>query len=81
MKSDVWSLGIMLYEFIYGILPWHETSTEKDLVKIILSTPLTFPVNDSISDEVKSLISKMLQLKEEERISINDLCLEVLSII
>lgn len=71
----------MLYEFLYGVLPWYENGTEKDLVKIILNTPLTFPSNDSVSEEVKTLITKMLQLKEEERISINELCQEVLSLI
>jgi serine/threonine protein kinase len=31
VKSDIWSLGVMIYEMVHGKAPW-ESSTEKELL-------------------------------------------------
>lgn len=41
-KSDVWSLGLMLYEMIFGYPPWPCRSLEEYLHGIF-HRPLTFP--------------------------------------
>ena len=45
--SDIWSLGLMLYEMIFGYTPW-PCRTLEDYLQGIYSTPLRFPYNAQI---------------------------------
>jgi 5'-AMP-activated protein kinase catalytic alpha subunit/serine/threonine-protein kinase ULK/ATG1/calcium-dependent protein kinase len=38
-KSDIWSIGVIFYELLYGCVPWN-ASSEKDLARVICSTPV-----------------------------------------
>lgn len=64
----MWSLGVLLYAMVQGTVPF-KASNIADLHKLILQGEFTFPV-DSVSDDVKDLIRKMLVLTPENRISI-----------
>jgi len=41
-RADIWSLGVILYEMLYGICPYEETSVFK-LINLIDSSQLKFP--------------------------------------
>jgi len=56
---------------LYGKTPWMGTS-QLNLFNNIKEKPLVFPAEPVRSENVKSLIRRMLQLKEEERISWSD---------
>lgn len=67
-KTDVWSLGIIWFQMIYGRTPWKGKSTF-NLLKEIEENDLTFPKNPKITQETKNLIIGMLKIEEKERLS------------
>ena len=66
LEVDYWSLGIMLYESIYGRVPFGED--EQSPMKVyneILKAELTFPLQTS--DQAKDVISSLLEPQPSRR--------------
>ena len=55
---DVWSLGVLCFEFLYGIPPFEAEGNTKTY-KRILEVDLQFPPVPAVSDAAKDLISKV----------------------
>ncbi|EDV21284.1 uncharacterized protein TRIADDRAFT_30577, partial [Trichoplax adhaerens] len=68
-KVDLWSLGILCYEFLVGCPPF-ETKTHEDTYKRIIKVDLKFPEN-KLSPEAMDLIRKLLCRKPSERLSLD----------
>ena len=67
-KCDIWSLGLMFYEMIFGYSPW--STRHIDVYKrAIVNKPVAFPYNCQIGQNVKDFIERCLQLQEHNRIS------------
>ncbi|CAK88671.1 unnamed protein product (macronuclear) [Paramecium tetraurelia] len=67
-KCDVWSLGIMFYEMLYGRTPW-QAESQIQLEQLILNKPLKFPTKPVRSQKVKELVAMMLQIEEKDRLN------------
>eukprot|EP01016_Furgasonia_blochmanni_P004676 TRINITY_DN11807_c0_g1_i2.p1 TRINITY_DN11807_c0_g1~~TRINITY_DN11807_c0_g1_i2.p1 ORF type:complete len:433 (+),score=10.15 TRINITY_DN11807_c0_g1_i2:64-1362(+) len=67
-KCDVWSLGVMLYQMILGILPW-QGKNDAALLQDIAAKGLRFPPLAPVSHGMKDLINRCLQYEEINRIS------------
>ena len=65
-KSDLWSIGLIFYEMVYGQTPW-PANNEVQLLNNIMTRPI--PFNTKISDQSKDFIKRCLKIKEEERMS------------
>lgn len=67
-SADVWSLGVLLYIFLSGYMPYTAKSQE-ELRDKISSHKLVFNHKefDSVSKEAKDLITKILQVKANNR--------------
>eukprot|EP00252_Welwitschia_mirabilis_P021503 TRINITY_DN5532_c0_g2_i1.p2 TRINITY_DN5532_c0_g2~~TRINITY_DN5532_c0_g2_i1.p2 ORF type:complete len:111 (-),score=16.80 TRINITY_DN5532_c0_g2_i1:79-411(-) len=62
---DIWSLGVLCYEFLYGFPPFEEKD-HSGTYRRIRKVDLKFPSKPYVSDAAKDLIEKLL-LKDSVR--------------
>lgn len=67
LKSDLWSIGVIMYECLYG-KPIYNFQSQKRIYKEILKRlPITLPTNRLVSPECKDLLLGLLNHDPEER--------------
>ena len=66
--ADVWALGVSLYGFIYGELPFKGESL-MELYEDIAEATVPFPSNVSVSMELQDLLLRILHKDPEARIT------------
>ncbi|XP_044296541.1 calcium/calmodulin-dependent protein kinase kinase 2 isoform X3 [Varanus komodoensis] len=69
---DVWAMGITLYCFVFGQCPFMDERI-LSLHSKIKSQMLEFPDQPDISDEMKDLITRMLDKNPESRITVPEI--------
>ncbi|EAS05912.1 plant dual-specificity MAP kinase kinase family domain protein (macronuclear) [Tetrahymena thermophila SB210] len=70
IKCDIWSLGVMLYQALYGMVPFSDKTSLESLAQKIKQAEIKFPPSIPVCNEIKELIQKMLTADEDKRISI-----------
>lgn len=75
-KFDMWSIGIILYFMLYGVRPFTGANEEK-LYEAIQKKEVVFPEAPVVSARTKSLILKLLNKDEEQRIDFKQLLKEM----
>ena len=65
VKADLWSVGMILYEMIYGNNPFCEANGIIDLIKRVNTQAI--PISNAVSEECNSLIKGLLRKSPDER--------------
>lgn len=61
---DIWAMGIILYQMIYGNFPW-PSITVQELESNVIYSDVVFPTDIPVSQKCKSLISLILNKDPE----------------
>jgi serine/threonine protein kinase len=69
-KLDIWALGVILYQMIFGKCPFYGKNIQSTLDAILYNS-LKFPSHFIVSESLLNLIHGLLKKKPSERIDIN----------
>jgi serum/glucocorticoid-regulated kinase 2 len=65
-QTDWWSFGILIYELLYGVPPFHDDTIERSF-DLITSSKIRFPSKIRLSSSSKDIIIKLLKKNPNER--------------
>lgn len=71
-KADLWSIGIILYECLFGAAPYASKSVAELVEKVRAHKPIDIPRNAKVSDECLDLLARLLQHNPAKRIDFVD---------
>eukprot|EP00108_Taenia_solium_P004879 TsM_000304500 transcript=TsM_000304500 gene=TsM_000304500 len=66
---DLWSVGVILFECLFGRAPFTSATVEELKAKLLDDSPIKIPSQPAFSKDCIDLVSKLLKRKPSERIN------------
>jgi serine/threonine protein kinase/tetratricopeptide (TPR) repeat protein len=75
-RTDIWSMGVVLYEMLSGKTPFAGESTNDTIAAILKSEPE--PIDGAVPQELRRMIRRTLQKRADERYqTVKDMLLDI----
>lgn len=71
-RADLWSIGVILYECLFGAAPYRSRTLEELLEKVKSLQKIEIPSNAKISPECEDLLTRLLQHDPDRRITFHE---------
>jgi tousled-like kinase len=75
MQVDVWSVGIIFYQMLYGKRPFGHSMSQENILRektIINAKQVDFPSKPSVSSEAKDFIKRCLTYRQAGRPDVHE---------
>uniref|UniRef100_A0A8C6WYC2 non-specific serine/threonine protein kinase n=1 Tax=Neogobius melanostomus TaxID=47308 RepID=A0A8C6WYC2_9GOBI len=75
-ELDVWSVGVIFYQCLYGRKPFGHNQSQQDILQentILKATDVQFPPKPVVTPEAKAFIRRCLVYRKEDRIDVHQL--------
>ncbi|XP_063704865.1 serine/threonine-protein kinase ULK3 [Culicoides brevitarsis] len=70
--ADLWSIGVIFYECLFGRAPYRSATVQELLEKVRSRQKIEFPAHTKISNECEHLLKQLLRHNPQQRISFED---------
>jgi len=64
-RADLWCVGVLLVEMLFGQLPFKSASANRDYTQSILSLKFNLPKNKTVSNDARNLIESLLVVQDK----------------
>ena len=71
-KVDLWSIGVILFECLFGKAPYKSSSYDELILKIKEDRPIAIPRDPKVSSSCRDLLQRCLNRDPSERIGFED---------